>query len=217
MRGSIINKTATGQKIRDRMDEVGIDVRGINMFFDFTSPTIFYYWRRGTKMPTLEHLAVLAAILGVSMSEIVVADTSAYPIRAKGPLRTYKNGSIAVARDLLVPSSERTIISNINIVATGERIRQLMFDARITIRDMQEIFGFKTPQAIYKWVNGNALPTVEHLAILAATLGVPMDEIVIVGIIVLSMPEGRVLSFRDDIQVTEAAIVKLLRAQKAEM
>ncbi len=151
------------------------------------------------------------------MSEIVVADTSAYPIRAKGPLRTYKNGSIAVARDLLVPSSERTIISNINIVATGERIRQLMFDAHITIRDMQEIFGFKTPQAIYKWVNGNALPTVEHLAILAATLGVPMDEIVIVGIIVLSMPEGRALSFRDDIQVTEATIVKLLRAQKAEM
>ncbi len=50
MRGSIINKTATGQKIRDRMDEVGIDVRDINIFFNFTSLTAFYYWRRGTKI-----------------------------------------------------------------------------------------------------------------------------------------------------------------------
>ena len=43
------------------------------------------------------------------------------------------------------------------------------------------IFGFATPQAIYKWIHGTSMPTIDNLVILAAVLGVSMDEIVVVG------------------------------------
>lgn len=217
MRNSIVDKTATGQKIRGRMDEVGLGVRGINVFFNFACTLTIYNWRKGIKMPTLEHLAVLAVILGVPMSEIVVADTSAYSVRAKGLLYSCENGSIGATRNLLVPRGERMIIPNVNVIATGARINQLMLDAGMTIQDMQKVFGFNTPQAIYKWVKGGALPTIGHLAILAATLGVSMDEIVIVGVTVLSMPDGKILSSREDIQITLAAMIELLRAEKVEI
>ena len=47
------------------------------------------------------------------------------------------------------------------------------------MRDLQEIFGFTTPQAIYKWQHGTAMPTIDNLVILAIVLGVSMDDILV--------------------------------------
>ena len=35
-------------------------------------------------------------------------------------------------------------------------------------------------QAIYKWIHGTSMPTIDNLVILAAKLGVTLDEIVVV-------------------------------------
>ena len=69
----------------------------------------------------------------------------------------------------------------INTVATGQNINRLRAEAGLTVRDIQMIFGFTTPQAIYKWIHGTALPTIDNLVILADVLGVTMDEIVVVS------------------------------------
>jgi hypothetical protein len=41
------------------------------------------------------------------------------------------------------------------------------------------VFGFNSPQAIYKWQNGTALPTVDNLLVLAALFCVRIDDILI--------------------------------------
>lgn len=69
----------------------------------------------------------------------------------------------------------------INTVATGQNINRLRIAAGLSVRDMQMAFGFSTPQAIYKWIHGTALPSIDNLVILADMLNVTMDEIVIVG------------------------------------
>ena len=48
--------------------------------------------------------------------------------------------------------------------------------------DLQDIFGFATPQAIYKWQHGTAMPTIDNLVVLAAVLDVPMDEIIVIDV-----------------------------------
>ena len=68
----------------------------------------------------------------------------------------------------------------INTVATGENINRMRIEAGFSVRDIQEVFGFATPQAVYKWIHGTALPTIDNLVILASVLGVTMDEIIIV-------------------------------------
>ena len=68
----------------------------------------------------------------------------------------------------------------INTVATGENINSMRMEAGFTVKDMQAVFGFATPQAIYKWIHGTAMPTIDNLVILAAVLGVTMDEIIVV-------------------------------------
>lgn len=59
----------------------------------------------------------------------------------------------------------------IDLLGTGENIIRLREKAGLTVRDLQNVFGFATPQAIYKWQNGAALPTVDNLVILAAVNG----------------------------------------------
>ena len=68
----------------------------------------------------------------------------------------------------------------INTVATGENINRMRMEAGFTGKDMQAVFGFATPQAIYKWIHGTAMPSIDNLVILAAVLGVTMDEIIVV-------------------------------------
>ena len=68
----------------------------------------------------------------------------------------------------------------INMVATGKNIMRLREAAGLTVKDIQEIFGFASPQAIYKWQHGSAMPTVDNLVILAMILGVTIDEILVV-------------------------------------
>ena len=67
----------------------------------------------------------------------------------------------------------------IDMTATGINIMRLRDTAGLTVRDLQDIFGFNTPQAIYKWQRGTALPTVDNLAVLAALFGVKIDDILI--------------------------------------
>ena len=51
--------------------------------------------------------------------------------------------------------------------------------AGLTVADIQMVFGFNSPQAIYKWQNGTALPTVDNLIVLAALLNVRIDDILV--------------------------------------
>ena len=81
-------------------------------------------------------------------------------------------------------------IPHVNAVATGQNINRLRIEAGLSIKDMQKVFGFTTPQAIYKWIHGTALPTVDNLVILAALLGVTMDEIVVVDVITVTLKCG---------------------------
>lgn len=70
----------------------------------------------------------------------------------------------------------------INMVATGRNIMRLREQAGLSVKDLAEIFGFATPQAIYKWQHGTAMPTLDNLVVLAAVFGVAMDDIVVIDV-----------------------------------
>ncbi|MBQ2062907.1 MAG: helix-turn-helix transcriptional regulator [Oscillospiraceae bacterium] len=74
-----------------------------------------------------------------------------------------------------------SIIPVINVTATGANIARLRQRAGISVRQLQTIFGFSTPQAIYKWQRGAAMPTVDNLVVLAAVFGVTVDQILVCG------------------------------------
>ena len=72
------------------------------------------------------------------------------------------------------------VMPAIDMVATGKNIIRLREAAGLTVKNLQDIFGFATPQAIYKWQHGAAMPTIDNLVVLAAVLSVTMDEIIVI-------------------------------------
>lgn len=67
----------------------------------------------------------------------------------------------------------------IDMVRTGQNIDRLRKLNGFSVREIQDIFGFATPQAIYKWQHGTALPTVDNLIVLAEIFQVRIDDILI--------------------------------------
>ena len=73
------------------------------------------------------------------------------------------------------------MIPAIDLMETGRNIVKLRKAAGLSVRELQEIFGFSTPQAIYKWQHGVALPSIDNLVVLAMVLDVSMDEIIVLS------------------------------------
>lgn len=67
----------------------------------------------------------------------------------------------------------------IDMIATGNNITRLRQGKGMTVQELQNIFGFSTPQAIYKWQRGTAMPTLDNLVVLAAVFGTTLDAIVV--------------------------------------
>ena len=65
----------------------------------------------------------------------------------------------------------------INLPMTGAKINLLRKKANISVKEIQEVFGFESPQAIYKWIHVRNLPTVDNLIILAEIFNVTVDDI----------------------------------------
>lgn len=72
------------------------------------------------------------------------------------------------------------IIPVINTIKTGQNINALRIKANMSIKDMQQVFGFSTPQAIYKWIHGTSMPTIDNMVILAEIFDTTVDKIIIV-------------------------------------
>ena len=70
-------------------------------------------------------------------------------------------------------------LPTIDMIRTGQNITRLRKQAGLSVRDLQDIFGFATPQAIYKWQQGVSLPTIDNLVVLAAVLQVRLDDILV--------------------------------------
>ena len=70
-------------------------------------------------------------------------------------------------------------LPTIDMIRTGQNICRLRKQAGLSVKDLQDIFGFATPQAIYKWQQGAALPTIDNLVVLASVLRVRLVDILV--------------------------------------
>lgn len=67
----------------------------------------------------------------------------------------------------------------IRLEATGRNISRLMKMNGLKVRDVQTACGFENPQAVYKWLNGQSLPSIDNLLILTVILHTNMEGILV--------------------------------------
>lgn len=66
----------------------------------------------------------------------------------------------------------------IDMQQTGLNIVRLRRQKGIKVREIQEILGFTTTVAIYKWERGETLPSLDNLLALTRILDCGMEDIV---------------------------------------
>lgn len=67
----------------------------------------------------------------------------------------------------------------IDMKATGIRIRQLMDERRLTVKDIRQYLNLASVQSIYHWLNGQSMPTIDNLYALSALFGTSMDSMIV--------------------------------------
>lgn len=70
----------------------------------------------------------------------------------------------------------------IDMVETGRNITRMRKQNGLSVKDLQDIFSFSTPNAIYKWQRGIAVPTLDNLIVLAAVFHVTVDDILAIDV-----------------------------------
>ena len=63
---------------------------------------------------------------------------------------------------------------------TGSRIRELLDVNGYTVKDIQGAMGFENPQAVYKWISGKSIPSIDNLLILSKILHTSIEDILVV-------------------------------------
>ena len=60
-----------------------------------------------------------------------------------------------------------------DIVASGERMREIRRQRNISVKQVMEYMGFESTQAVYKWEAGKCYPQADNLVALAILYNKP--------------------------------------------
>lgn len=74
-------------------------------------------------------------------------------------------------------------VPSIDVKATGNNIKKLRTERGISVRELQRVLTFISPQSIYKWENGYCLPSLDNLLLLAFYLDLKVEDILVVNIV----------------------------------
>lgn len=72
-------------------------------------------------------------------------------------------------------------LPNVDNVATGAKIEQLMKEKKVSMYKLQMSLGLQSATNIYAWLRGKHLPSVDYLVKLATIFGCSVDEIIVTG------------------------------------
>lgn len=67
----------------------------------------------------------------------------------------------------------------IDPVATGNRIDALRRDRDFSVAYIRDYLGFSTTYAIYKWLHGTSLPSVDNFLALSVLFNISINDMII--------------------------------------
>ena len=75
--------------------------------------------------------------------------------------------------------STKFVYPVIDLTATGAHLKELLEERGVTVQDIQEAMGLASPQAVYRWLRGSNMPSVDNLYALSRYLNTSMDDMII--------------------------------------
>ena len=77
----------------------------------------------------------------------------------------------------------------IDMKNTGAKLKSLRQFKKVSVKNLQEIFGMENPQAIYNWESGKNMPSIDNLLILANIYDVSLESIIAFNTVEIDISE----------------------------
>ena len=71
----------------------------------------------------------------------------------------------------------------VDIEATGNNIKSLRIKNGFSVHEIQNIFGFEYPQAVYSWEQGRNIPSIDNLMVLSRLFDVSVENIIVCNMV----------------------------------
>lgn len=71
------------------------------------------------------------------------------------------------------------MLPSIDVEATAQRIDACRIENNFSVRDLQNVFGFSSPQAVYGWIRARSVPSIDNLVVLASVLHTTIDDLIV--------------------------------------
>ena len=68
---------------------------------------------------------------------------------------------------------------SIDMIQTGRHLKKLCEDAKLKPVDIQRLTQLSYPQSIYRWYQGDVLPSVDHLYTLSRVLDMHIEDMLV--------------------------------------
>lgn len=65
----------------------------------------------------------------------------------------------------------------LDMIMTGQRLRDMIAKKGYSIKDIQKKLNLSCPQPVYRWLNGQNMPSLDNLYMLSSILDTPMEDL----------------------------------------
>lgn len=70
-------------------------------------------------------------------------------------------------------------IPTLDMEATGKRIKALFKERNLKVRDIRQYLELESEQAIYKWLRGESLPSIDNLYAMSVLFGLTINDMLV--------------------------------------
>ena len=74
---------------------------------------------------------------------------------------------------------EKESYTTVDAVLTGRKIKRLLTEKGCSVRKLQTLLNLSCPQPVYRWMKGQALPSIDSLYMMHRIFGIHMEEMLV--------------------------------------
>ena len=78
-----------------------------------------------------------------------------------------------------INAMEEIKYTTLDAVLTGRKIKRILTEKGCSVRNLQAMLNLSCPQPVYRWMNGQALPSIDNLYMMHRILGIHMEEMLV--------------------------------------
>lgn len=81
--------------------------------------------------------------------------------------------------DTVKQFAEYNAYISLDMIQTGKRMHDIFIKNRCNVKDIQNLLNLACPQSVYRWIKGQALPSIDNLYTLAKIFQVHIDDMLV--------------------------------------